>query len=113
VRQCARTNNPLSLRHIVATLRAFLQWRHARGLLAEPLYQQIDTPRVYRGERLPRAIPWEQVQALLASIVREGRGGRRDFWRRSCGRLICTLDEMSRSGVLPQGRSLRPVIHWS
>ena len=77
--QCARTNNPLSLQHIVATLRAFLRWRHARGLLAEPLHQQIDTPRVYRGERLPRAIPWEQVQALLASIPRESRGGRRDF----------------------------------
>jgi site-specific recombinase XerD len=77
--QCARTNSPLSLQHIVVTLRAFLRWRHARGLLAEPLHQQIDTPRVYRGERLPRAIPWEQVQALLASIVREGRGGRRDF----------------------------------
>jgi integrase/recombinase XerD len=77
--QCARTNSPLSLQHIVVTLRAFLRWRHARGLLAEPLHQQIDTPRVYRGERLPRAIPWEQVQALLASIVREGRGGHRDF----------------------------------
>ena len=37
VRQCARTNNPLSLRHIVATLRAFLQWRHARGLPENPI----------------------------------------------------------------------------
>jgi len=79
LRQCARTNNPFSLQHIVATVRAFLQWQYARGLLAEPLHQRIDTPRVYRGERLPRAIPWEQVQALLASIVRCGRCGHRDF----------------------------------
>ena len=71
LQKCARTNNRFSLQHIVATVRAFLQWRYARGLLTEPLHQQIDTPRVYRGERLPRAIPWEQVQALLASI---GRG---------------------------------------
>ena len=41
LRQCARTNNPFSLQ----TVRAFLQWRHARGLLVEPLHQRIDTPR--------------------------------------------------------------------
>ncbi len=79
LRHCARTNGRSSLQHFVATLRCFLQWRYSQGLMAEPLHERIDTPRVYRGERLPRAIPWEQVQALLASIERSDRGGRRDF----------------------------------
>ena len=77
--QVARTNNRFSLQHIVATVRAFLQRRHAQGLLSRPLHLQIDRPRVYRGERLPRALPWPQVQALLRSIDPSEPYGRRDF----------------------------------
>jgi site-specific recombinase XerD len=77
--QSARTNNRYSLQHVVATVRAFLKWRHAQGLLSRPLHLQIDTPRVYRGERLPRALPQAQVQALLQSIDPSDPLGRRDF----------------------------------
>ena len=79
LRQSARTNNRFSLQHIVATVRAFLRRQHAQGLLPRPLHLQIDTPRVYRGERLPRALPWAKVQALLQSIERSEPFGRRDF----------------------------------
>jgi integrase/recombinase XerD len=79
LRQCARTNNRFSLQHVVATVRTFLQWRHAQGLLSRPLHRQIDTPRVYRGERLPRAMAWDQVQALLQSVDRSEARGERDF----------------------------------
>ena len=79
LRHSARTNNRFSLQHFVATVRAFLQRRYAQGLLPRPLHLQIDTPRVYRGERLPRALPWTQVQALLQSIDRSETSGRRDF----------------------------------
>ena len=75
----ARTNNRFSMQHIVATLRAYLQERHARGALSQPLHLQIDTPRVYREERLPRALPWTQVQAFLQSINRSQPFGCRDF----------------------------------
>lgn len=47
--------------------------------MARPLHLQIDTPRVYRGERLPKALPWAQVQALIQSIDRSDSFGRRDF----------------------------------
>ena len=77
--QAARTNNRFSLQHVVATVRGFLKWRHARGLLSRPLHLQIDTPRVYRGERLPQALPRDQVQALLQSIDRSDPLGQRDF----------------------------------
>jgi site-specific recombinase XerD len=79
LRVSSRTNNRFSMQHIVATLRAYLQERHAQGVLPQPLHLQIDTPRVYRGERLPRALPWAQVQAFLQSIDRSHPFGRRDF----------------------------------
>jgi len=43
------------------------------------LHQRIDTPRVYRLEQLPRAVPWVQVVALLRSIDRSTSAGLRDF----------------------------------
>lgn len=69
LRQSARTNNRFSLQHIVATLRAFLRWQHAQGFRPRPLHLEIDTPRVYRGERLPRALPWAQVQGAKGQVT--------------------------------------------
>ena len=51
----ARTNNRFSLQHVVATVRAYLRWLHTHGRLLTALHEQIDTPRVYRLEQLPRA----------------------------------------------------------
>ena len=79
VRRAAKTNNRFSLQHVIASLRTFLQRQHALGILSEPLHQCIDTPRVYRLEQLPRALPWEQVVALLRSIDRSTPAGLRDF----------------------------------
>jgi integrase/recombinase XerD len=76
---CAQTNSRYSMQHVVATIRAFLQREHALGILPRTLHLQIDTPRVYRLERLPRAIPWNQVEALLCSIERSDPHGMRDF----------------------------------
>ena len=66
-----------SLQHVVACVRAFLRFAHDHGLVAERL-DGLDTPRTYRGELPPRAMPWESVQALLAAIDPQSRCGRRD-----------------------------------
>lgn len=66
-----------SLQHTVARLRAFLRYCFVRGLIAEHL-DQIDTPRTYRDELPPRALPWPLVQGLLDSIDRASKGGYRD-----------------------------------
>jgi integrase/recombinase XerD len=79
LKHAARTNNRFSMQHVVAALRAFLKSKHAQGMIVKPLHQQIDTPRVYRLERLPRALPWSQVQSLLAAIDQTVLGGHRDF----------------------------------
>ncbi len=65
------------LQAAVGSLRIFLRYCHDRKLLASPL-DQIDTPRKFRDERPPRAIPWDLAQALLKSISRRTRMGCRD-----------------------------------
>jgi len=79
IRLSAKNNNRFSLQQIVATVRTYLQWKHAKGCLRRPLHEQVDTPRCYRQERLPKAWPWKQVAALLRSIDRSTAHGRRDF----------------------------------
>jgi integrase/recombinase XerD len=68
-----------SLQHIVAHLRAFLRYLASRDLAPVGLDARIDTPRVYRGERLPRSLPWATVGAFLQSIDRTTSMGRRDY----------------------------------
>lgn len=68
-----------SLQHTVAQLRSFLRFLGNRGDVPAGLDSAIDTPRVYRGERLPRALPWETVQAFLNAIDRATPMGRRDY----------------------------------
>ena len=66
-----------SLQHTVAQLRAFLRFCHDRGELRKRL-DIIDTPRTYRDELPPRALPWDLVQKLLRSIDRSSLLGCRD-----------------------------------
>jgi len=68
-----------SLQHEVVHLRSFLRFLATRREAPSGLETQIDTPRVYRGERLPRALPWETVRAWLGAIDRSTAIGRRDY----------------------------------
>lgn len=68
-----------SLQHVVAQLRAFLRFLATHDAIAPGLDTQIDTPRLYRGEQLPRSLPWETVRAFLASIDRMSSCGMRDY----------------------------------
>lgn len=76
---CSKRMNRYSLQHVVAYLRSFLRFEYEEGVLTTPLYAMIDTPRTYRLERLPRAFPWEIVNALLLSIDRSSAHGIRDY----------------------------------
>jgi site-specific recombinase XerD len=68
-----------SLQHMVAHLRSFLRFLASRGDVVHGLDSSIDTPRLYRGEQLPRALAWETVQAFLAAIDRSTPKGKRDY----------------------------------
>ncbi len=80
-----------SLQHEVAHLRAFLRYAHDEGLVRERL-DGLDTPRTYRDELPPRALPWPTVLRLLRSIDRTSRAGWRD---------LCILHLIAYYGLRP------------
>jgi integrase/recombinase XerD len=71
--------NRATVRSIAGRLRSFLQFLAVKGEIPQGLNREIDAPRVYREEQLPRALPWETVQAFLKSIDCSGLVGLRDY----------------------------------
>jgi len=74
----------VSLQHVVSHLRALCGTKAAAGEIASGVEVQIDTPRVYRGKQLPRALPWDVVQRLLKAIDRTTRPYAGAITRCSC-----------------------------
>lgn len=64
---------------VTTVLRTFLRFLATRGQTPPGLDAEVESPRVYRGERLPRALRWETVRTLLKSIDRTTSKGQRDF----------------------------------
>ena len=99
-----------TLQHVVARVRGLLRFLASVGAVRPGLDTQIDTPRVYRLERLPRTLPWDTVHALLRSIDRTTPIGLRDYTMfflvatyglRACEIVALTLDDLDwRAGVL-------------
>src|ERR1700726_1649942 len=73
-----RLNRP-SLQHDIGALRGFLRFLAIDDRVPAGLASQIDTPRLYQLEKLPRALPWETVRTLLRSIDRTSAMGLRDY----------------------------------
>ena len=68
-----------SLQHDIGALRGLLRFLGHGRQGSRRLGAQIDTPRLYRLEQLPRALPWETVRVLLRSIDRTSAMGLRDY----------------------------------
>lgn len=79
VRKISHRFTRASLQQIVSRLRCFLRFLVVKGEVPQCLDRQIDSPRVYREEQLPRTLPWQTVQTLLDSIDRSTVVGSRDF----------------------------------
>ena len=69
----------VSMQKVAAVLRSFLKFLATEGKISPGLEELIESPRQYRGERLPRALPWEDVLVLLRSVDRSTAKGRRDY----------------------------------
>lgn len=68
-----------ALQGAVSAVRVFLRFLASSSESAPGLDRCLALPRVYLAERLPRALPWETVRALLAAIDRTAPTGRRDY----------------------------------
>jgi len=55
-----------SLQHVAGELRGFLRFLAGSGAGPVGLDTQIDTPRLYRFEQLPRALPWETNSSTVS-----------------------------------------------
>jgi site-specific recombinase XerD len=68
-----------SLQHEIAALRGLLRFLALDGRVPPGLDRRIDTPRLYRLEQLPRALPWPTVIELLKSLDPSSDIGLRDY----------------------------------
>ncbi len=79
VRLASQRLGRASLQNLIGKVRAFLRFLASAGKVPTGLDERIDTPRIYRYERLPRALPWEMVEAFLRAIDRASLTGLRDY----------------------------------
>lgn len=68
-----------SMVYVTSRLRAFLRFLATTGEAPSGLDALIESPRIYRGERLPRGLAWDVVLAFLRSIDRATPMGQRDY----------------------------------
>jgi len=68
-----------SLQHVMGYLRSFLRFEYSRGAIEEPLHEMIDSPRLYRLEKLPCSLSWKVVDELLGLIDRTTPQGVRNY----------------------------------
>jgi integrase/recombinase XerD len=68
-----------SLQHEIAGVRSLLRFLSTDGRVRTGLDRQIDTPRLYRLEQLPRSLSWDTVTMLLKSIDQKSAMGLRDY----------------------------------
>ncbi len=79
IQHMAKRMSRASLQCVTSTLRNFLRFLMAEGVIPPGLENQIDTPRIYQQEKLPRSLPWSTVRAFLQSIDRNTSIGKRDY----------------------------------
>lgn len=68
-----------TLARVVCALRAFLGFLFASGRIRSDLAGAVGAPKVRRGERPPRALPWSDVRRTLQVVDVKARSGRRDY----------------------------------
>jgi site-specific recombinase XerD len=92
-----------TLRNACGTLRVFLRYLHREGVLRKDLSSLVEFPQSYRHAHIPRSIPWDQVEQVLASVDRRSDGGKRDYAMllllatyglRACEVAALTLDDI-------------------
>lgn len=77
--QCSHRLAVTTLARIAYTLRAFLRFLYASGRLPHDVADAVSTPRIRRGNRPPRALPWSDVRRILKAVDKTARSGLRDY----------------------------------
>ena len=75
----ARQTGPGGVSACGGVLRVLLRYLHRQGIVAKDLSRAVPRGRTYRHAAIPRAIPWSEVERVLASIDRRAPLGKRDY----------------------------------
>lgn len=75
----AKTLHKSGMHNSTCSLRVFLRYLHREGILNTDIAHSVPRGRVYRQAAVPRAIRWEDVERLLASIDQRSYVGKRDY----------------------------------
>jgi integrase len=67
------------MQKVIGIMRSFLRFLAASGKVPIGLDRYLDSRRHHRGERLARALDWEDILSLLRAIDRSTLKGRRDY----------------------------------
>lgn len=79
VNQTGKRLSRASLQHDIGAVRSLLRFLATDGRVPTGLDRRIDTPRLYRLEQLPHALPWNTVTELLGSMETATPMGLRDY----------------------------------
>ena len=60
-------------------LRVLLRYLHRQGIIATDLSRAVPRGRTYKQASIPRAIPWSDIERVLASVDRRSARGKRDY----------------------------------
>ena len=71
--------NRYSLQHVIGYLRSYLKYKFQQGCLKQMIHEQIDSPVVFRGEKIPKASSWTVIKEILLSIDRSTSCGCRNY----------------------------------
>jgi integrase/recombinase XerD len=64
---------------ICSTIRGYLRFLHTTGAMDADLATSVMAPTIRTAERPHRALPWSDVQRILAALDRDTPKGRRDY----------------------------------
>lgn len=68
-----------SLRNCCGELRVFLRYLYREGIVSRDLSEVVEPPQAFRLSGVPRSIPWEEVERVLAAVDRRTPVGKRDY----------------------------------
>ena len=71
--------SPLGRQGRAGALRVLLRYLHRQGILASDLSRAVPRGRTYKHAAIPRAIPWSEIERVLASVDRRSAAGKRDY----------------------------------
>lgn len=60
-------------------LRVLLRYLRRQEIIATDLSRAVPRGRTYKQAAIPRAIPWSDIERILASVDRRSAGGKRDY----------------------------------